>query len=420
MSSREQRTRLKNRKWIYEDIVERVPPFRWLPPTLDVVAQLVLVEGLGIAAFFYWQMPINTAIFGSLAILYTVVWSAGCLYIAPSLRRLRDPTNEPEGEVLEVYKDRVLLNRGYELIGGVSFFVFFVVYLFYNPHILQGFLGEGFGNPLLFILIGVLAWDVSYRLGLSFVATLLAANRSIRLSLAARRRRGLQYTAYSEVRTLKFLDSVNLYWGASAILVLPIAASDPLIFYGLLAFLGAILGLSALSLMAMETVPWLPPDVESVLLNERFAYVGVCTKHQPHVTPVIFAYDGKALYFAISVASAKFRIIKENRNVAVLVDMRDRKNPVNNRAVLIRGHAQILGEISPIGILKMFVYGLWLVRVWLRFQTKYPRYTKYYEDRGDELPPVWQIKPFVSRVLVRVDPVKMTYWREASPTPLRV
>jgi hypothetical protein len=420
MTSGEQKRRLRERKWIYEDIVERVPPFRWLPPTLDVVAQLVLVEGLGILAFFYWQMPTNTAIFGSLAIAYTVVWSAGCLFIAPSLRHLRNPTNEPELKVLESYRSRVLLNRGYELIGGVSFFVFFVVYMYYNPHILQGFLGAGFGNPLLFILIGVLAWDVCYRLGLSFVATLLAANRSIKLSFAARRRRGLQYTAYSEVRTLKFLDSVNLYWGATAILVLPIAAADTLIFYGLLAFLGAILGLSALSLMAMETVPWLPPDVESVLLNERFAYVGLCLKDQSHVTPVIFSYDGKALYFAISIASAKYRIIHKNRNVAVLVDMRDRRNPVKNRAVLIRGRAEILGELTPIGILKIFVNGLWMLRVWLRFYKKYPRYMKYYDENVDDLPIVWQIKPFLSRVLVRVDPDRMTYWREAKPTPLRV
>ncbi|MFW9889568.1 MAG: hypothetical protein ACFFER_15375, partial [Candidatus Thorarchaeota archaeon] len=83
-------------------------------------------------------------------------------------------------------------------------------------------------------------------------------------------------------------------------------------------------------------------------------------------------------------------------------------------------HAEVLGKITPIGILKIFVNGLWMIRVWLRFRTKYPRYMRYYDKKSDELPIVWQIKPFLSRVLVRVDPVRMTYWREAKPTSLRV
>ena len=95
------------RKWIYEEIVDRIPPFRWLPPTFDVVAQLLLVETVGVFAFIYFQMPVEAAIFGSLAILYTVVWSAGCLYVIPWLRRLRDPTNKLERKILKgVHYDR--------------------------------------------------------------------------------------------------------------------------------------------------------------------------------------------------------------------------------------------------------------------------------------------------------------------------
>ncbi|MHA1903850.1 MAG: hypothetical protein ACW977_07760 [Candidatus Thorarchaeota archaeon] len=104
-----------DRKWIYEDIVERIPPFRWLPPTWDVIAQLFLVEAVGIAAFFIFQMPFETVVIGSLIILYTVVWSAGCLYVIPWLRRLQNPTNVEELSVLRSYKRRLLLDRKYEL-----------------------------------------------------------------------------------------------------------------------------------------------------------------------------------------------------------------------------------------------------------------------------------------------------------------
>lgn len=408
------------RKWIYEEIVERIPPFSWLPPTWDVIAQLFLVEAIGVFAFIYFQMPVESVILGSLTILFTVIWSAGCLYIIPSMRRLRNPTNEQELRVLQEYKEDLLLKRRNELAAGVLCFIGVIGYSFREPEFLQHFLGPGFGNPLLFILVLVLAWDVSYRLGLSFVTTLFATRRSIALSFAARRRRGLQYTAYSEIRTLKFLDSVNLYWGASAVLLVPVATHSPLLLIGLLLYFAFIFGFSFLSFLAMETVPWFPPDVESILFNERFAYVGLCTAGQSHVTPVIFVYDGKYIYIAISVASTKYRIVRENPKAAILVDMRDSTNPMRNRAVMIRGKALILGEITPMGISRMFVYGLWMVRVRSLFARKYPRYMKYYDTKVDELPLAWQNKPFISRVMVRIEPERITYWREARPRVLRV
>jgi hypothetical protein len=408
------------RKWIYEEIVDRIPPFRWLPPVLDVIAQLLLVETVGVLAFIYFQMPLEAAMYGSLAIVYTVVWSAGCLYVIPWLRRLRDPTNKLERNILKEYKSRLLLSRKFELIGGVVCFGAVIVYLFIiDTTYLQFFLGAGYGNPLLAILILVLAWDIAYRMGLSMVTALFTAWRSISLSSAARKRMGLAYTAYSEVRTLKYLDMINLYWGLSAILLLPLAYGSVLLLLGLAGFLIGMVGLATLSLMAMETVPWFPPDVESILRHERFAYVTVCTNNQPLVTPVIFVYDGKYLYFAISVASAKYRVLRKNKRIAVLVDMRDRDNPMKNRAVLLRGKGTILGEISLKGVFKLFLYGLWLLRVRYRFARKYPKYMKYYDERADELPPAWQNKPFLSRLIVRVEPEKITYWREARPTTLR-
>ncbi|MHA2355763.1 MAG: pyridoxamine 5'-phosphate oxidase family protein [Candidatus Thorarchaeota archaeon] len=420
MQGKVQTSQYSGRKWIYEEIVEKVPPFRWLPPTYDVLAQLLLVEAVGIAGFLYFEMPLTSVIYGTLAILYTVVWSAGCLYVIPWLRRLRNPTNKEEKRVLESYKNRLLLDRKYEFAAGITLFAGVWVFIYLDPTLLQAHLGTGYGNPFLMALLAVLIWDVSYRIGLSLVTTLFAARRSISLSRAARRRRGLEYTAYSEVRTLKYLDSVNLYWAASAVLLLPLASITPMLLYGLGAFFAAVLFLSGASLLAMERVPWFPPDVEGILYKERFAYVALCEKNQSHVTPVIFVYDGKYLYFGISLASAKYRKIKNNAKIAVLVDLRDSKNVMNNRAVMLRGQAMILGEINPLGLFRLYLYGLWMLRVRSLFSKKYPRYMKYYDTQASELPLAWQNKPFVSRVMVRVEPEKITYWREAKPQILRV
>jgi len=334
---------------------------------------------------------------------------------------LKNPTNVQELEVLASYKYHLLGDRKYELAGsaaafiGVSFYVFIL-----EPSILSDFLGTGYGNPILTLLILILTWDIAYRLWLSLLTTLFAAKRSIDLARAARGRRGLEYTAYSELHTLKSIDWVNLLWVASAGLLLPIATSSTLLTLGIIGFLVGVFLLTFISFLAMETIPWFPPDVESILYNEKFAYVSVCTKRDPHTTPVIFGYDGRNLYFAISVKSAKYRYLKNNNKIAVLVDMRDRKNVMNNRTLLMQGTGTILGEISPFGILKMFIYGLSMIRVRLMFAKKYPKYTRYYKDESQNLPLAWQSKPFLSRVLVRLEPESVTYWREARPTSLRV
>ncbi|MFW9840953.1 MAG: pyridoxamine 5'-phosphate oxidase family protein, partial [Candidatus Thorarchaeota archaeon] len=132
-----------------------------------------------------------------------------------------------------------------------------------------------------------------------------------------------------------------------------------------------------------------------------------------------FVYDGKFIYIGISLASAKYRILNENQKVAVLVDMRDPNNVMRNRAVMIRGKTTILGEVTLFGIFRMFIYGLWMLRVRSLFARKYPRYMRYYDTKVQELPLAWQNKPFISRVMVRIEPEKITYWREAKPRTLR-
>ncbi len=407
-------------KWLYEEIVDTVPPFKWLPPDLQVLAQLLLVETVGVLAFLYFHMPIESAVFGSLAIIYTVIWSAGCLFVAPGLRRLKDPTNQDELNVLTTYKERLLYDRKYEVSGSLATFAGVVFYLYMEQTTLKRFLGLGFGNPILMILILILTWDISYRLWLSIMTTTFAAFRSIELARAARRRQGMEYTAYSEIHTLRSLDWINLLWVASAVLLLPIASSSFLLFLGIAGFLIGVFALTFVSFLAMETIPWFPPDVESILYHERFAYVSVCTKREPHTTPVIHVYDGHDLYFAVSMKSAKYRYLRANSKIAVLVDMRDRKNVMNNRTLLMQGTATILGEVTPFGIVKTFLYGFWLVWVRSLFNRKYPKYLKYYKDEAANIPLAWQSKPFVSRVLVRVQPEKVTYWREAGPVAIRM
>ncbi|HKT21643.1 MAG TPA: pyridoxamine 5'-phosphate oxidase family protein [Nitrososphaerales archaeon] len=57
----------------------------------------------------------------------------------------------------------------------------------------------------------------------------------------------------------------------------------------------------------------------------------------PHVVPVIYALDGEAVVIAIDYGTKKLKNLRENRNVALVVD---EYRP--NKAVMIEGTCEIL------------------------------------------------------------------------------
>jgi len=58
---------------------------------------------------------------------------------------------------------------------------------------------------------------------------------------------------------------------------------------------------------------------------------------KPHVVPVIYALDGEDIIVAIDYGTKKLRNLKENRNVALVVD---EYHP--NKAVMVEGECEIL------------------------------------------------------------------------------
>lgn len=90
-------------------------------------------------------------------------------------------------------------------------------------------------------------------------------------------------------------------------------------------------------------------DMEALLKNQRIGYL--CTanaKGMPHVTPMFFVYDfdKHELYFVTDRKSKKVSNLLEVSNLAFTVDIRDKKNPFNNRGVLLRGELLKLTDLS--------------------------------------------------------------------------
>lgn len=156
--------------------------------------------------------------------------------------------------------------------------------------------------------------------------------------------------------------------------------------------------------MAVERV--LPSEVTELLDEGFIGYLGTSGWDRiPHVTPVIFVYDGESIFFTTSKLAKKLRNIQENSRVAFLVDVRDPSDLYKNRAVMIYGRAKII---------HLFAHRAHphLIRVLTLFLKKYPEYTKAYAKTQYKIPKVWKPIPFIRRLIVQIAIERFVYMRE--------
>jgi len=398
---------IEHKKWVYEIILERVPPFSLVPRGYNVALQLFLMEIVGILVAAVFALPSSSIFYGSIAILAVWIWSFLAFHIGPTVRRLKPPSAHLEREVIDKYKKSLFSPRRIEYGFAVLIFFFISLYLFLRQDLIAYWLAGNF-SPVLLVLAGILLWDVSYRLGLGLWSALMAFKRSINLSRVSGMRGKMRYTPYEELRTLKRLDIINLSFGAVTLVFYPMAISDPVFFGGLLIYSAGISFFSAISYITIARVPGYPQELIWLLTDGKFGYVGTSDKDMtPHLTPVIFVFDGHTVFFVVSKISKKLRNMHENDEIAFIVDMRDPNNLYNNRAVLFMGRAKIFGLLDAVLNFPR------LLRVRRLFNAKYPEYVHQYKTRRELLPRAWRTTLFVSRILVGIDVERIVYWREA-------
>ncbi len=395
----------KEMKWIYEEIVGRIPPFSLISNKYSILLQLLLLLVIGIFLGFVFGIKQISMLYGSLAILVAVSWSLLILQLAPTLRKFRAPLSKDENELLERYK-RILFHRNhYEAIPGLAIFIFFMLYLFYyGSDLLENWIGK---NPHLILLgfVSLLIWDICYRMGLALWTSILALWRSVGLEKLAEKRTELEHTPYTELRYLRKLDINNVFFGLISLLLIPLLQLDSFLVTIILIFMVFITLLSIISAYIISKVPWLPPDIYNLVKESSFAYIGTSFKGVPHATPIVYVFDGQNIFFNTSKEAKKLKTLKKNKKVAFLIDKRDMSNIYENKAVLFMGETKIYGVLDvPLRFINM------LSTLHL-FMKKYPEYTRKYST--SELPKAWQLTPIISRILVEVKPAKIIYWRGA-------
>jgi len=403
-------------KWVNEVILERLPPFSWVPRGYNVALQLLIMEIIGIAIAVSFSMPNRSILYGTLTILVVTLWSFLAFHIPYTVRRLKLPSAPLERKVIRKYKKLLFSPLHCELVIAAVILLSIASYLILFGHdLVVLWLGKNL-NPILLSLVAILLWDASYRLGLGLWSAIVAFRRSMDLFHVSKMRTKMRYTAYEELRTLKRLDLINLSFGLSSLLLYPLCSEDTTFFMGLLMYTGVVFLLSTASLTVISRITGFPQEVIWLLNEGGFGYIGTSDGGmKSHITPVIFVFDGPNIFFVVSKISKKLSNIRENNKIAFLVDVRDPNNLYNNRAVMFLGRAKVYSIMNA----TLEIYRLLKVRG--KFYKKYPKYVHRYKTEEEKLPLAWRTTLFVSRMLVRLDVEKMVYWREARPIrlPLR-
>ncbi|MFZ3060821.1 MAG: pyridoxamine 5'-phosphate oxidase family protein [Candidatus Methanoperedens sp.] len=395
----------KEMKWIYEEIVGRIPPFSLVSYQYSILLQLFFLLVLGLILGFIFNLKTVSLLYGSLAILVAVSWSLLILQLGPTLRKFRAPLSKDENDLLERYKGILFHMNHYEAIPGIAIFILFMLYLFYfGPDLLENWVGKS-PHIILLLFVSLLIWDICYRMGLGIWTSVLALWRSLRLKKIAEKRTELEHTPYTELRSLRRLDINNVFFGIISLLLIPLFQTDNFLITSIFIFMVFITLISIISAYIISKVPWLPPDIYNLVNESSFAYIGTSLRGITHVTPVVYVFDGQKIFFNTSKEAKKLKTLKKNKKVAFLIDKRDMSNIYENKAVLFMGETKIYGVLDvPLRFINM------LSTLHL-FMKKYPEYTRKYST--SELPKAWQLTPIISRILVEVKPAKIIYWRGA-------
>ena len=207
--------------WVYESLVSAVPGLN-LSDRTALVVQFVVFETivLGLAAVYdLWAaVPAGTA-----AIVVAVVGSWLMLTFSRTVRRINPP---------EPYR-RLLFGSSIELALSVLAFVLFVTYLFvYDPRDGSSLLTDLLGPELPLIavvLLLLITWDVIYRIGACWWATVVGLWRAIKYGFDR-----------ETTGKLTRLDGFNVAFAGVQVTLVPFVLDHPILVFALVGHLLAV------------------------------------------------------------------------------------------------------------------------------------------------------------------------------------
>jgi hypothetical protein len=126
----------------------------------------------------------------------------------------------------------------------------------------------------------------------------------------------------------------------------------------------------------------IPNEARAILADGDFCYVAAAAPSGPHLTPVVFAYDGGRLWLTTSRGSLKARVWRSDPRVAGLVRAGD-------RAVTFRGRVRTYDALDPFTWPLAVIGSGRLLRAATRFTLKNARFFFGYAVDATEVPLMW-------------------------------
>lgn len=223
-------------EWVYESIVRSVPGIN-TSRSVALVAQLLGFEAAILVLALWYDLP-QAAVAGSVAVFVSVAGSAFMLGLSRIVRQENPPS---------AYRS-LLFGSHIEIVLGLMAFFALVVYVFvYDPRrggesLLTAVLGDR--PPAVFVfLFLVVSWDVMYRIGVGWWASLVGLWRSFRYSD--------DLSPGSRVR-LRRLDAATIGFAAFQLLFLPLLVGHPILQLAVVGHAAAVTVVSGLSILCLR------------------------------------------------------------------------------------------------------------------------------------------------------------------------
>jgi pyridoxamine 5'-phosphate oxidase-like protein len=148
----------------------------------------------------------------------------------------------------------------------------------------------------------------------------------------------------------------------------------------------------------MENPP-IPPEVTDVLKTANIGYLTTISKKSDlYSYPVAFYYSDLRVYFVTPVSAAKYKMIRENPTVSMIVD--------NKQLTTKACGAMIQGKARTFSVTRTILSILSLGPKVAGFSKKYPGMLSFYA-KGKGLPD--ERKLYKYRI-IQIDPTKILYW----------
>lgn len=220
--------------WVYEGIVGALPGIA-VSPRVALLLQFLLFETAVLALALVYDLP-EAAVAGTVAVLVSTVGSAELVRIGEQIRNTPLP---------EAYR-RLLFGSNVEVVLSVLAYIALITFLFvFDPGqaevpLLEDLLGPDPPVVAVYLMLLIL-WDVCYRIGAGWWASVAALWRTVRYQFDPETR-----------RTLRRTDGEIALFGLVQGAFLPFLVGQPALFLVVAGHIAAVIAVTGTSMLLLS------------------------------------------------------------------------------------------------------------------------------------------------------------------------